>query len=267
LSFKDLPDDACEAVILPKDLERACKVGQEIRYDTLLGIATMGNDVCLGLGTDAVSARMVEGPFPNISQVIPKKRPLFTFRVDPRILAETLLAMADLLPEEARSVQFFYYREDLPLGFCARNIDNGIMIDALVASHHPYACRREASQQNSRRRGARQRANREPRILPGLLRLTGLCLRIRDHQQIQLLRDGVSDDNASSGSKFFGHFARDQLSRDTALALSRKTNPLVEQRLAILRSAAERRADWRLIELAGSSRHQLVEVRPGDAEQ
>jgi hypothetical protein len=98
----------------------------------MIGIATMGNDVCLGLGTDVVSARMVEGRFPNISQVIPKKRPLFTFRVDPKLLAETLLAIADLLPEEARSVQFFYYGEDLPLGFCARNIDNGIMIDALV---------------------------------------------------------------------------------------------------------------------------------------
>jgi hypothetical protein len=132
--FKDLPDDACEAVVMPKDLERASKLGDAFvqdRFD-MIGIATVGNDVCLGLGTDVVSARMVEGRFPNLNQVMPKKRPLFTFRVDPRILAETLLAMADLLPEESRSVQFFYYGEDLPLGFCARNIDNGIMIDALV---------------------------------------------------------------------------------------------------------------------------------------
>jgi hypothetical protein len=132
--FKDLPDDACEAVVMPKDLERASKLGDAFTQDRfdMIGIATMGNDVCLGLGTDVVSARMVEGRFPNISQVIPKKRPLFTFRVDPKILAETLLAIADLLPEESRGVQFFYYGEDLPLGFCARNIDNGIMIDALV---------------------------------------------------------------------------------------------------------------------------------------
>jgi hypothetical protein len=88
--------------------------------------------VCLGLGADLVTARTVEGRFPNISQVIPKKRPLFTFRVDPKTLAETLLAIADLLPEEARGVQCFYYGDDLPLGFCARNIDNGTMIDALV---------------------------------------------------------------------------------------------------------------------------------------
>jgi hypothetical protein len=67
-----------------------------------------------------------------MDQVIPKKRPLFTFRVDPKILAETLLAMADLLPDEDRAVQFFYYGDGLPVGFCARNAQTGMMIDALV---------------------------------------------------------------------------------------------------------------------------------------
>src|SRR5271155_2779490 len=41
--FKDLPDDACEAIILPRDLERACKVGEDYvrqRVDSV-GIATM----------------------------------------------------------------------------------------------------------------------------------------------------------------------------------------------------------------------------------
>ena len=132
--FKELPDDACEAIILPKDLERACKVGDnylQSRFGTV-GIATMGSSVCLGLGADLVTASTVEGRFPRMDQVIPKKRPLFTFRVDPKILAETLLAMADLLPDEDRAVQFFYYGDGLPLGFCARNAQTGMMIDALV---------------------------------------------------------------------------------------------------------------------------------------
>jgi hypothetical protein len=132
--LKDLPDDACEAVVLPKDLERASKLGDQFvqsRFDTV-GMATSGNDIFLGLGNDVINTRTVEGRFPNISQVIPKKRPLFTFRVDPKLLAETLLAIADLLPEEARGVQFFYYGEEYPLGFCAQNIENGLMIDALV---------------------------------------------------------------------------------------------------------------------------------------
>jgi hypothetical protein len=132
--FKELPDDACEAIILPKDLERACKTGDnslQSRFGTV-GVATMGNNVCLGLGADLVTASTVEGRFPRMDQIIPKKRPLFTFRVDPKTLAETLLAMADLLPDEDRAVQFFYYGDGLPLGFRARNAQTGMMIDALV---------------------------------------------------------------------------------------------------------------------------------------
>jgi len=130
--FKDLPDDACEAVIMPRDLERACKVGKDFLQSRLMGIATMGNDVCLGLGSELVTARTVEGRFPNINQVIPKEKPLFTFSFDPKTLTETLLAMAELLPETDRRVELFYYGNGLPIGFCARNIDNGIFIDALV---------------------------------------------------------------------------------------------------------------------------------------
>src|SRR6266850_388664 len=50
--FKETPDDAFEAIILPKDLERACKVGGDDlqRCFDSVGIATIGNGVCLGLG-------------------------------------------------------------------------------------------------------------------------------------------------------------------------------------------------------------------------
>jgi hypothetical protein len=132
--FKELPDDAFEAIILPKDLERACKVGEDFLQNRfrMVGIATVGSSVCLGLGSELVTAQNVEGRFPQMDKIIPKKRPLFTFRVDPKILAETLLAMADLLPDTDRGVQFFYYGDGLPIGFCARNPETGMMIDALV---------------------------------------------------------------------------------------------------------------------------------------
>ncbi|MCI0742182.1 MAG: hypothetical protein L0Y72_24375 [Gemmataceae bacterium] len=67
-----------------------------------------------------------------MNQVIPKKPPLFSFRIDPKTLAETLLAVAELLPDESKAVQVFYYGDGYPLGFCAQNADNGMMIDALV---------------------------------------------------------------------------------------------------------------------------------------
>jgi hypothetical protein len=48
--FRDTPDDAFEAIILPKDLERACKVGEDLLQNRfgMVGLATMGNNVCLG---------------------------------------------------------------------------------------------------------------------------------------------------------------------------------------------------------------------------
>jgi len=52
--------------------------------------------------------------------------------IDPKLTAETLLAMADLLPDTDRGVQCFYYGDGYPLGFCAQNPENGMMIDALV---------------------------------------------------------------------------------------------------------------------------------------
>jgi DNA polymerase III sliding clamp (beta) subunit (PCNA family) len=95
--FKEVPDDACEAIVLPKDLERACKVGDQFvqsRFD-MVGMATVGDGVlCLCLGTDLVTARTVEGRFPQIDNVMPRKRPMFTFRIDPKLTAETLLTMA-----------------------------------------------------------------------------------------------------------------------------------------------------------------------------
>jgi hypothetical protein len=138
-AFKELPDDAFEAIILPKDLERACKVGEDVLQSRfgLVGIATMGNNICLGLGADVVTARTVEGKYPPIDQVIPRKRPLFTFNVDPRLLGETLLAIADMLPDCDKSVQVFFYGNGAPLGFCARNNDNGMFIDALVVPLAP----------------------------------------------------------------------------------------------------------------------------------
>jgi len=132
--FKELPDDACETIILPKDLERACKVGDESLQSRfgMVGIATNGEGVSLGLGADVVTTRVVDGRFPNVEKVIPKKRPVCSFRVDPQLLADTLLAIAELLPEHSREVQCFYYGDGQPLGFCAKNIETGMMIDALV---------------------------------------------------------------------------------------------------------------------------------------
>src|SRR5947209_8247731 len=50
--FKELPDDACEAIVLPKDLEKASKLGDWVQERFgMIGLATVGNNVYLGLGS------------------------------------------------------------------------------------------------------------------------------------------------------------------------------------------------------------------------
>jgi hypothetical protein len=135
--FRDTPDDAFEIVIPPKDLERACKtaetsLGPHSSVPSLVGVATMGAKVILGLGNDVMSTEAIDGRFPDTRTCVPATRPMFTVRVDPKLLAETLLAMADMLPLHASGVQLFFYGNDKPIGVCARNIDTGMMIDGLV---------------------------------------------------------------------------------------------------------------------------------------
>src|SRR5262245_1188197 len=170
--FKELPDDAFEAIIMPKDLERACKVGEDFLQSRfgVVGIATVGYGVRLGLGSELVTAQTVQGRFPQMDKIIPKKRPLFTFRVDPKILAETLLAMADLLPDTDRGVQFFYYGDSLPVGFCARNPETGMMIDALVVPLVPCSPKDKPAEnkddKDAEPTSGRRRKNADPEPVP-----------------------------------------------------------------------------------------------------
>src|SRR5205823_6016723 len=66
--FRDLPDDACETIVLPKDLERASKLGDDsVQSLGMVSMATAGNDIYLGLGNDVINTRIVDGRFPDIS--------------------------------------------------------------------------------------------------------------------------------------------------------------------------------------------------------
>ena len=158
--FKDLPDDACETVILPRDLERACKVGEDFLQSRfgLFGIATMGNDVCLGLGSELVTARTVEGRFPKIDQVIPRKRPLFTFSFDPEDSGRDLAGHGRTAAGDGPARADVLLRRRPAHRFLRQEHRNGILIDALVvpltearrqAGRKPGQTKRPASGQPS----------------------------------------------------------------------------------------------------------------------
>lgn len=132
--FKELPDDSCLTILRPSDLERAIKAGDAYLNKTfgVIGLATTKQTIHLGVGDDCIAVRPVEGRFPNVKQVIPNKKPLVSFRLDPKLTAETLLAFADMLPETQKGVELFYYGEGIPVGICAKNCETGEVYDALI---------------------------------------------------------------------------------------------------------------------------------------
>jgi hypothetical protein len=87
--FKDLPDDASEAVVMPRIWSGPPNSGTPScrAASTWSAWPLRATTSTWGLGNDVINTRTVEGRFPNISQVIPKKRPLFTRgRVARRVL-------------------------------------------------------------------------------------------------------------------------------------------------------------------------------------
>jgi hypothetical protein len=45
---------------------------------------------------------------------------MFTFRIDPKLIPERLLTIAELLPDDARGVQCFYYGDGYALASAPR---------------------------------------------------------------------------------------------------------------------------------------------------
>jgi hypothetical protein len=104
--------------------------------------------VHIGAGLNSIVTRQAEGRFPDISKVLDQKqlnKPLFSFRIDPKLFAETLLAINDLLPADANAVDIFFYPGDKPgtkkpvqvqplIGFCAKNCecDPPLLIEGVI---------------------------------------------------------------------------------------------------------------------------------------
>jgi hypothetical protein len=170
--LKETPDDALEALVSPADLEKACKACEaSTRWQGagLIGLATVGGAVCLGAGLNGITVPQIDGRFPNTDMVIKSnvKKPLFSFRIDPKLFAETMLALNDLLPAEANSVDIFFYGTGKPIGFCAKNAasDPPLLIEGLFV---PLVSEKEANQQvkTAKKEAEANEAKQEPEDLP-----------------------------------------------------------------------------------------------------
>lgn len=131
-------DEALETVLSIADFEKAFRVGDEyLRKEfAVVGLATKGDSIYLGIGDDMLHVRAVSGRFPKWRQVMPKGNPLYSVRLDPKMVADTMLALHDMGME---SVVLFYYGDGATLGLRASSEDHLIegALVPLVPSQRP----------------------------------------------------------------------------------------------------------------------------------
>lgn len=114
-------DDAISTVLSLVDLDKAFKVGDAyLKTFGSVGLATKGDSIYLGIGDDCLCVRAVSGRFPNWRLVMPKGSPLFAVRVDPKLFAETMLALHDM---GMTGVDLLHYGGDNVMGLRAMSED------------------------------------------------------------------------------------------------------------------------------------------------
>ena len=77
-----------------------------------------------------LTTEQLDGKFPNWHQVMPKGKPVAVVSVQPKLLAETLTAMAAMLGDEFQRVTLCFFKPGEPIGLVAKN--SQACIDALL---------------------------------------------------------------------------------------------------------------------------------------
>lgn len=92
-------------------------------------VATFG---ATNLETSPVeSATLVEGRFPPIHDIIPRKTPKFKVRFDPSLLTELLTTIVSICPKEEAGVEMAFFGCGKPLKFTAKNVALGQELTAI----------------------------------------------------------------------------------------------------------------------------------------
>jgi DNA polymerase III sliding clamp (beta) subunit (PCNA family) len=127
-SLADAPDAAFDALVPADDWSKAFKAAKKGEN---VGVALSAIEVTLAAGTQTLKARSLDGQFPDVNVVLPKKPALWSVAFNPVLMAELLMAMAAIAGEDACRVSLHFYGADRPLGLSCSNAA-GQFADALL---------------------------------------------------------------------------------------------------------------------------------------
>jgi DNA polymerase III sliding clamp (beta) subunit (PCNA family) len=127
-ALDDAPNGTFTALVPAADWTKAFRAAKK---GDPVGLVLGGLDVTFGTGSHLLRTRPVEGRFPDVNIVIPKKPALFSIAVNPLLLAELLTVMANVGGEDERKVFLHFYGPKVPMGVTLKN-GEGIVADAIL---------------------------------------------------------------------------------------------------------------------------------------
>jgi DNA polymerase III sliding clamp (beta) subunit (PCNA family) len=122
-----IPPDAIDQAfkILPKDASNGKRH---------VGVALGDPTTLLVSGSSVSATKLMEGRYPDIDSVIPRKGvPLATITLDPDLLINVLRIVSAVCKDGqlGKRVQMHYFGPDKPIGFTADGAE-GVMLDAIL---------------------------------------------------------------------------------------------------------------------------------------
>jgi hypothetical protein len=125
--LEDAPNGTFDAVVPGKEWTEAFKGAKK---GESVGLVMGDGNATFAFGKQLLRSDLVEGKFRPIDAVIPLQAPRFTITVNPNYLADLLLTMAQLTPDNP-SVMLHFYRTETPMGLTCMN-EQGQFADAIV---------------------------------------------------------------------------------------------------------------------------------------
>lgn len=127
-SLEAVANSGIEAIISADDWRKAMRMGPK-RFPAI-GLVMNPDCITCAAGAETLSAKPLDGRFPDVNRVLPKTPPILRFCVDPKMLAGLLVAMAAIEPEGG--ITLLWYGPDKPLGLMAKNATQQLFLDALL---------------------------------------------------------------------------------------------------------------------------------------
>jgi hypothetical protein len=127
-SLADAPNTAFDVLVPADDWSKAFRA---VKKGENVGVALSAVEITLASGTQTLKAQPLEGRFPDVNGVLPKKPALWSVSFNPVLMAELLTVMAQVAGEDACRVSLHFYGAKHPIGLSCSN-STGQFADALL---------------------------------------------------------------------------------------------------------------------------------------